>query len=114
MASVIASDITDEKKLDKLREFVKQKGEKAIIVEWAEESSCFERLVIHLQNTQSKYQIFFQKKIITANKVAKCKKISKSKGISCKSNKRCTTAKCPELEIGKNSATPCNKPKIIP
>lgn len=82
----------------------------ATIIESSIESSGLVFLVIHLPKTQSKDQIRFLKTKITASKVAKCKQTSKTKGSS--SPKRfCTTARCPELEIGRNSAIPCKIPK---
>ena len=47
--------------------------------------------------------------------VPRCSSTSKKRWSSPaeRSNRFCKTARCPELDIGRNSATPCTMPRIM-
>ena len=64
------------------------------------------RLVIHRPKHFKRFQIFFLKNKQTAASVAKCKNTSKRRGTSSRLNKFCAIVRCPEDDIGRNSATP--------
>ena len=90
-----------------------EKMDEFILLKEASDEQCQEYMsdVMKLAVIAMSGHLYLPGGASTASKVAKCNRISNARYcISSAPKKLCARARCPELEMGRNSATPCKRP----